>query len=199
MRAVLSPLLLLPASPVLGQWAGRSLCWDKTHTFARCCDTKKGSTGDTTCWTKDWNYDTCWCAEPKSCDGTYGECDSSCEKKYTWNKTNVAACATKVPKDQSMGGCKMGEGKCKSVLRNCTAPFKNVPPKNGKAGTCTKKQMKHGEECKPTCDKDFEISGAQFPTCENGTITGKVRPPLWTLSCLRQTPCLQRPLTCSHS
>jgi hypothetical protein len=58
------------AASITCTWGGRATCWDgDQYTFDRCCDTAKGATGDTECWSVSDTFDTCLCAGPVHCNG----------------------------------------------------------------------------------------------------------------------------------
>jgi hypothetical protein len=68
-------------------WGGKKLCWDqKDYTFARCCDTRKGVTGDKRCWGGRHTYLSCLCAGPSAnCSGSWGVCSANCSESSVGN------------------------------------------------------------------------------------------------------------------
>ena len=152
------------------QWAGRSTCWSAEYPFSRCCDTRKGPTGDKSCWGAHFNYKWCWCEAPKNCSGAYRECTGACTKQYVWNTTNAEACVTQVPRRGALEVCQKGEGECATAARNCAQP---LAPEGGTNGTC-RGPLAHGRSCDLRCKKNYLMYGTGHPQCHNGTVKGLV-------------------------
>ena len=156
---------------IMCRWTGKHECWDASYTFEECCDTKKGATGDKSCWGKRHNFVSCQCAgPPRNCSGVWDQCSANCTQHFWITQPAVSGGKACEAAHGASRHCEPGQGLCHTSGLNCTQTI--VAPKNGGLGTCTGK-LAHGEGCRLTCDKDFVMEG-HHPKCSNGAIAGGI-------------------------